>query len=254
MEGGNNMTKKAKLIIIIIAIAILLKSLAVTYLVLESKGVWQENILARTTHTMSSKGIAYNDNTYVQYYGIWHLDVDNMVDMGGYLWTCYFPWDYYACEMYADNVQKPIFIYSVLGNSWDSTDFVREDFTLPLIWETTCSTIVTKKANLWDSPTYKFHFTDNNGALLKLTPEQIVDASFGFTYSERPEKFIKIGYAMLYWSEYPCLYYSSSIYFDGNDYYMDLLGSPDPLVKENLYYKIKNEQFIEYCKTLYIDG
>ena len=182
---------------------------------------------------------------------------DNMVDMGGYLWTCYFPWDYYACEMYADNVQNPIFIYSVLGGSWHSTDFVREDFTLPLIWETSCSTIIIQKANLWDDwdpPTYKFRFTDNNGTLLQLTPEQIVDTSFGFTYSERPEKFKAIYDISLYWSEYPCLYYSSSIYFDGNDYYMDLLGSPDPLVKENLYYKIKNEQFIEYCKTLYIDG
>ena len=213
-------------------------------------GIGQKDIIAR--HVDALDKIEYDGNIYVQYTGVWDWspESDMVLITDGDAWVANVPYHGYRTKLYADNDTLPNFIYV----RRDLPHYVREDYEFPSIWETTCSTIVTQKANLWDSPTYKFHFTDNNGALLKLTPEQIVDTSFGFTYSERPEKFIEIGYVMLYWSEYPCLYYSSSIHFDGNDYYMDLLGSPDPLVKENLYYKIKNEQFIEYCKTLYIDG
>ena len=246
------MTKKIKLIIIISVVSVLLFSLFVAYLVMRHNGVGQDNILAYEENLPKvTSGFTYNGKEYVSFRGVWNLETDSLTDMGGYLWVCNAPYNHYATEMYADNSEDPVFIYAKADAVDGIVDFALKDFEFPSEWKVTYSTIGIKRPHLiWSNgPKYKFHFTDNDGNLLQLTLEQIVDTSSGFAWADRPEKFIHIAYISLYWAEHQCLYCSSEVYFDGNDYYMDLYP-PDG--SKYQYYKIKNEQFIEHCKTLYI--
>lgn len=250
------MTKKTKLIIIISVVSVLLFSLFVAYLVMRHNGVGQDNILAyEYSLPHGESGFIYNDKAYTSRIYNWSIEEDVLTYMGGYLWA-FHPPKYYATEMCADNVEDPIFICANAGGgNWE---FVREDFEIPSPWDVTFSTAIVEEqlpiqdyfTSAYDSRLYyKFEFADGDGNPAQLKFADILDPYSGFEYKDRPENFIETGSLILYWHDHPCLYLSDGIYFDGNDYYIYTYGLHD---NKSVFYKIVNEQLIEYCKKVHL--
>ena len=255
------MTKKTKLIIIISVVSVLLFSLFVAYLVMRHNGVGQDNILAYEENLPKvSSGFTYNGKEYVAFSSVWNLETDSLTDMGGYLWVCNHPYNHYATEMYADNTEDPIFIFAKAGDG--ICYFALKDFEFPSAWDATYSTaIISEWLSIQEafSPAYenrlryKFEFADSDGNPMQVKFIDILDPSSGLAYKDWPERFLEVGSIDLYWHDHPCLYLNyGGVYFDGINYYMSMQSAPGSTARGTMYYKIVNEQLIEYCQKVHL--
>ena len=232
-------SKKTKIIIIICTACTIQLALLITWYILEIKGVGQQDILA--TDVEDRGYIVYNDKIYREYYGMWFFELQEMQDLGGYLWKPR-PYAFHKYEkfrMYGDNADDPIFILT----EYDYT-YIVEDFQMPTLLQATCSTCEVHKgtSGAWNT----INFTTVDGEPIKLGLADLVDLSTGFDYNKELP-IVRIGSMKFISSEYPCLHDYLAIYkYEGKYYFQQPYISGE--IKE--YCPIVNEQLIEYCNQI----